>query len=662
MKRHFLSGDELFDTESEQVTMAVLSPVPVVGRIRVLDVQRNIDHYVELGDLRARIGAGNLKIQRKGDPLVPAAYQDDEQLDIAQQTAIRLSRMVSDLTTSKCISANQAYRTLKAQHEDAPNDGKPFPSRATLYRYLEKRRNGVPALIGNKNKGNRLPRYSESVTAMVCKVAEESLLKPSSRWTVRSLTQLVNQVAHDEQLLGPTSHISRKYVLRAIQENLSSDIELDRLDPRTAAAAKSLATKRIRVSAPLMRVEQDGLHLPWVIRTPHGETRNLYLVHAIDCHTGIPVGWHFVVGSPTVSDSLRCVESILFSKKERFAALGLDLPMDCYGTPALVVWDNGPETKGERMQRLTKLGIDAMHCKSRHAHGKPYIERLNRSLKEALETLPGCTRFDEVDGRRDPKELQDLPMTLAELEKWVVRWYFETWANTELRRHVHSVFTEEKRLGTTPWQRWKTVEQEQGYALPLPPELDAWRMTLYEHEVRTLSRKTGITYKQFNFKGDNLRYLIAKHGETEVQLLVDPEDFRRIYVSQGASQPLIELVNEDVDEVTPAYSFEQAKQMVKAASDGNAESEEAAAFKRDVFARSRETSAKAAAGGSKKVKQSRETAARVKAVKAIDRARDNPLPPARTVHQASTASPVAASFDDVAALPVLNRKTGDDQA
>ena len=125
---------------------------------------------------------------------------------------------------------------------------------------------------------------------------------------------------------------------------------------------------------------------------------------------------------------------------------------------------------------------------------------------------------------------------------------------------------------------------------------------------------------------------------------------------------MIELVNEDVDEVTPAYSFEQAKQMVKAASDGNAESEEAAAFKRDVFARSLETSAKAAAGGSKKVKQSRETAARVKAVKAIDRARDNPLPPARTVHQASTASPVAASFDDVAALPVLNRKTGDDQA
>jgi hypothetical protein len=39
-----------------------------------------------------------------------------------------------------------------------------------------------------------------------------------------------------------------------------------------------------------------------------------------------------------------------------------------------------------------------MHCKSRHAHGKPFIERLNRSLKEALETLPGCTRLDAVDG------------------------------------------------------------------------------------------------------------------------------------------------------------------------------------------------------------------------------------------------------------------------
>ncbi len=660
MKRHLLSGDELFDTEADEVTMAVLSPCPVMGRVRVLDLKLNTDHYVELNDLRERIGAGNLRIRRKGEPLFPATYQDDPQLDAAQQAAIRLANMVNDMAAARCISTHQAYRTLKTQHDEAPYDGHLFPSRATVYRHLAKHRIGMPPLVGKKNKGNRRARYDDKVTALICQVAEDCLLKPMSRWTASRITQLVNQLAHDEQLIPPTSNISRKYVVKTIHQNLTTDIELARLDPRTAASAKSMAKKRIRTSAPLMRVEQDAVHLPWVIRTPHGETRNIYLIHAIDCFSGMPMGWQLVVGSPRVSDSLRCIESILFSKKARFAALGLDIPINCYGTPALLVFDNGPETKGDRMQRLTKLGIDAMHCKSRHAHGKPYIERLNRSLKEALETLPGCTRFDAVDGNRDPKEFQDLPMSLAELEKWIVRWYFETWANTELRRHVHSVFTEEKRLGNTPWQRWRTVEEEQGYALPLPPELDAWRMTLYEHETRTLSRKTGITYAQFNFKGDNLPYVIKRFGESAVQVLTDPDDFRRIYVSEGPGRDLIELVNEDVDETTPAYSFEQARLKVKEASSGNSVSEQAAAFKREVFARSLQTSSSASGRGSKKAKQSRDTAARAKEMNALERAKESPLQAPRSAKQASSVSQ-ASSFDDVVALPVLNRRTGDDQ-
>jgi hypothetical protein len=118
MKRHFLPGDELFDVEIGEVTMAVLNPVPVLGRIKVLDLQRNADAYIGLEELRGRIGAGNLSIRRKGEPKVPIAHQNDENLDVALQSAMGLSRRLKEMTTSKCISTNQAYKTLKAQHEE----------------------------------------------------------------------------------------------------------------------------------------------------------------------------------------------------------------------------------------------------------------------------------------------------------------------------------------------------------------------------------------------------------------------------------------------------------------------------------------------------------------------------------------------------------------
>lgn len=34
------------------------------------------------------------------------------------------------------------------------------------------------------------------------------------------------------------------------------------------------------------------------------------------------------------------------------------------------------------MEGLTRLDMDPMHCKSRHAHGKPFVGRLHRSLKD----------------------------------------------------------------------------------------------------------------------------------------------------------------------------------------------------------------------------------------------------------------------------------------
>jgi len=656
MTHHLLKGDKLFDKRSGDVTQLVLDPRPIAGRIKLLDLSQNMDVYVEYEQLRQDIAAGTITVQRTGAPAKASHYRLDPQQQNELAAALDITRRLQEYAQIKHISFRQAYQDLKSEHDKNADTGQAFPSQATVYRHLNRHRNGLPLLFGNSNKGNRSPRHSEQVESVVVRAVEHHLLQPHSRWSLTSVAKLVNQVLHDELLLPHDEQVSKKYVRRVLS-SLTSDPELERMDPKTAAAAKSMAKHPIRVSAPLMRVEQDALHLPWRLQTPDGHSTSIYLVHAIDCFSGMPVGWQLVVGSPTVSDSLRCVQSILFSKKERFAALELDCALDCYGTPSLLVFDNGPETKGERMQKLTHLGIDPKHCKARHAHGKPYIERLNRSLKEALETLPGCTRFDSVDGQRKPEELKDLPMSLQEFERWIVRWYYEDWANTELKRHVRSIFTDTTHLGNTPAQRWRTITQVHEVPLPLPPSIRDWQMTLYERTFRGLSRKTGITYEGFSFRGPHIPYLIKKYGEESIEILVDPEDFRRLYIQDGPSGELLELINHDVDETTPAYSFAQAKTMAQEAAGRTPEEiAQVSAFRRDLFLRSTETSAKAAKRSKKSVEESRETARRNKATSALTRARDNPLPAPPIASGAEVATNVLTA-QDVPTLPVLDRRT-----
>ena len=656
MKKLIL-GDELFDTAKKEVTMVVTSTALLHGRMRVLCFKTNSEQLIPFEDLRSRIGDGTLTVQRKGLPMVSPAHQADAGLDDAIGRALRVTKIVRDYCRRYQVSVCAAYEKVKAKQmcdsgADVPAS---FPSRPTVYRYLKSERSGQPLLCGNKNKGNRTPRHDERVVDLIAQVAKEQYLQTESRWSIRALTEACVLKAHDEGLLQPSSNISRKFVQKVIFERLSTDSELDRMDPRDRAAQRAIAKDRIRVNGILQRVEQDAVHLPWCVRTEAGDAKNIWLVHAIDCATSMPVGWKLVVGSPNESTGLQCVESILFSKKERFTALGLDIDIDLYGTPARIALDNGPEAVGERMRRLPRLGIDPQYCKSRHPQHKPFIERLNGSLKNGLETLPGCTRLDGTDGQRDPEKLNDLPMSLLELEQWIVRWYYSVWANTVLTRLVRTIFVDDRDFGATPLARYEAIVKRDGYAIPLPPNPDSWRLTKYDHEVRTLSRTTGITYKDFNFRGPNLGPLIETYGQKPVTILVDPEDFRTVLVVDGKN--LVKLVNIDVDERSPAYSFNDAKMMVNEVKVAATATSAPAVnkFKQDLFARSSHTSSQQAKPKKQTAtERARGVASRARTQSAVERGRAKPLP----ARESQSAAAGELSLDGVASLPVLNRKTG----
>lgn len=357
------------------------------------------------------------------------------------------------------------------------------------------------------------------------------------------------------------------------------------------------------------------------------------------------------------------MQSTLYSKVEAFKRLGLDreIEIDICGTPRVLVLDNGPEAKGYRMLRLTRLNITPHHCKSRHPQHKPFIERLNRALKRALQRLPGSTRFNGKDGARDPVALGDKLMTLEQLEVCIVKWYYQKWARKVFVRHAWSDFHDREKLGSTPEQRWANYGSR-GYPRRLSPPLSTWQMTLYEHHEATLNRKTGLTYLQFSYRGPNLKYLIQKYGAVKVKFMFDRDDYRQVFVYDGEGMPLVPLVERYVTPETPAYSFAYMQEQRAQMPDGSRQDPAAALFDREMNQKAVEATVnRKPPKKMTKTERNKAGAAAAKQAAAIDRAAQRPI----AFRTSSTEPPAlgggAYAFDDIPDLQALSRVTGEAQ-
>lgn len=507
-----------------------------------------------------------------------------------------------------------------------------------------------------------MPRYGNEVNEYIRDTIRTEYLVEGSPWTLRTLTELINDVAIERGWISRRTRINRSYISKNIHAE-DVDPESARMDPKDISAAKSIANNRILVTRPFERVEQDGLHLPIAAMTPHGPSTNIWLVHAIDCGMSLPAGWALCIGAPSARDGLRCSESILFPKAPRFAALGISemVHIDFYGTPTKIAYDNGAEARNERMHRLVDLGVDVEHLPSRQPQKKPFIESLNGSLKRAIENFPGTTRMDGVDGQRDPIALGDKLMTMEELERRIVLWYYTDWARNALERFRFDEFEILGNLGKTPEKRWARMTGELSFPTPMPPSMTEWRNVLYKHEVRKLNRKTGITYAGFNYRLHNLTYLIQTLGETEVKVLVDPDDYRQVFVDLGDDGPLIPLTEEHVDDTTPAYSLSQAiaRRSEQTPDEEDEEKRRQSRLEKHKFVT--ESRALTRRPRKSKVQRNREVADKTKEDHAIKTASIKPLQthsPAFDSDLPTEESVSYDAYDDVAPLPVLNRRDG----
>ncbi|CAG9229847.1 Integrase catalytic core-domain containing protein [Paraburkholderia caribensis] len=666
-------GDKLALPGKPDFYLEVLDSRLHAGSIHLFDAEKRADKYVDYDGIRARISEGSLVLHRKGMPRVSIAAQFDNR---ALHDQIRLLtyvlRRIDEICEQRGLSFSAAIplaRDVYAKERAGQLLVRPFPSRATLYRAHRNQLLGLPVLRGDKNKGNATARYSKELVEFVEEVIESEYLVTESKWTILDTTKYIDREARRRGLHVAKHAISRKFVCARIHE-LTADAEYDRMDPLNRVAGKSFAKKRIRAAFPFARIEQDALHLPFVVRTPDGTARTIYLVLAIDVCTGYPVGWRLVVGPPREMDSLLCLEMYLTpAKAARFAELGIANALNVYGTPGQVVFDNGPETKGGRIARLERLGMDVKHCKAKEAQGKPFIERLNRSLKEALQRLGGCTRFEGKDGVRDPEALGDELMTAEDLEVWIVGWLYEVWVNTPLDRLRWDELLVDSVKGKTPRERLTHQLEELGLPISLPPPRHEWMAALFENKMCTLSAKTGITVERgFRYTGEAMSYLLGKYGDhAQLHVVYNPDDFRQVYVYEGVDLPLVTLTHHHVRRDTPAWTFAEAKERFDAGMDNWKVPDETLQFERemdDAVTGKGKTSKSKSRG---KREENKETVRRAKNSSAIQRAIDRPLSGAAPFGPLLSTNPSlpaedfqtgVISYDDVLPMDVVHKITG----
>ncbi len=643
------------------------------GAVHLFDAEKCDDCFIDEARIRASVADGSLVLHRKGTPRVSIAAQyDNPELHSRVRLLNETLRRVDVIREQRGLSFDAAIPFVREAYAKE-NEGKPlackFPSRATLYRAHKKQRLGLPVLNGDKNKGNARSRYSTDIVEFVEEVIQTKFLVTESKWTVLKLTDYINREARLRALHVAKHDISRKFVCAKIHD-ATVDAEYDRMDPLNRVAGKSFAKKRIRAAFPFARIEQDALHLPFVVETPHGKASTIYLVLAIDVCTGYPVGWHLVIGAPREMDSLLCLEMYLTpAKAARFAEFGIAHAMNIYGTPAQVIFDNGSETKGGRIVRLERLGMDVKHCKAKEAQGKPFIERLNKSLKVALELLPGCTRFEGKDGMRDPVALGDELMTVDALEKWIVRWLYEVWANNPLDRLRWDELLVDSVKGKTPLERLVYQTEELGQPITLPPPRQKWMTALFESKMCALNARTGFAVEGFRYKGEAISYLLAKYGDRkELHVVYNPDDFRQVYVFEGDDLPLVALKHEHVRPDTPAWTFADAKARFAAGMDDWTAPDEKVQFERDMDDAVTSNGKASKPRTRSKREENKETVRRAKNNSAIERAIARPLSAVAPFGPAPTTNPSlptddfqhdVISYDDVPLMNIVNRNTGE---
>lgn len=430
------------------------------------------------------------------------------------------------------------------------------PSPITLWRWHRryKTTQDARALIPRiDRRGSSKLRQSARILQLATEAIEEAF-KLSPRATGPSIyTRLLAKIDAENRQLSTTAHI-RKPTLRTLYRMLG---RVEAYQQVVFREGKAIAEKRFRLvktstqtSRILERVEIDHTPLDLFLidektGLPLGRPT---LTAVIDHFSRMLLGYYLSYCGPSVAAVMGALRHAILPKPptvEILPKLHVEHTWPCYGSPDLMVVDNGLEFHSESLDGVAfDLGCRIQYCPKFEPRFKGTIERYLGTLNRFFShQLPG-TSLARLHERGDYDPQKHAVLTLAEFNQIFQKWVLDVYAQT-VHRGTHE----------TPWARWhegmKRREPE------LPDSVRALQRRIGQVEERAL-RHDGVLLHGIRYNSAALAPILCAYGiGTKVRVLYDHEDLGDIQVwgpddaepicvpalDQGYARGLTELQN-----------------------------------------------------------------------------------------------------------------------
>lgn len=372
-------------------------------------------------------------------------------------------------------------------------------------------------------KGRRRSQLDSIVTAIIAHYVREKwlTLERPPLTVVHDLICREIQKVNAHSTSGLLDEPSEMAVRRWIASNLDSyEISFYRKGRKEADHETRLAKRAPAATRPLQVVEFDDTPLDVIIVDEHGEQiGRAYLTAGICQATGMIVGWHIGVESPSWSTVMQALRmAVLRKSKRELDACGAQSPYPVYGIPEMIKVDNGAAYRSQSMvAAAAQLQFELRLVPVGKPHLKGKVERFfGEVARDFFSLIPGRT-FSSIHERGDYDSERYARFTLGEIRGLFTRWVVDIYHNRPNGRT----------FGQTPLERWHALS---GFGVRLPPEATDLS-SLIGLVVNRAITPAGITFMGLTFSSDALADF-RKRGlkNQEWMVKIDPMDVSQLLV------------------------------------------------------------------------------------------------------------------------------------
>lgn len=437
----------------------------------------------------------------------------------------KINRTDSAVILSTSALQNRAAQIMGTAEEEPGQTGKHIllpkpPCPSALLRWVRNFQNdGLAGLCDGKcRSGNWHRRIGVDELAFMSPYVDE--YADPSRPTQKTIFDNIEAAFIEENHRRELSGLS----LLVMPSRETVRQEILRLDPYhtylarygEAAARKKFAPvgKGLQVTRPLERVEIDewtvdlvalcaqvGLldHLTDEEKKALGlnKKKARWILTVAICATTRCIVAMRLSRTASKSSAVQTLEMITQDKGVWADIFGARSPWNMWGTPELVVTDNGSAFISFEMRAaMQDLGIRAERAPAGLPELRGRIERVFRTMSTALMPLLTGRTFSDVVAKGDANPEDRAALTPEELSEALVRWVVDIYHN---RPH-------EGLDGETPANCWNRLVAE--YGVQPPPDLRRCRLVFGTRLKRTLSKKGICVLGNYYHSEDLARWML----------------------------------------------------------------------------------------------------------------------------------------------------------